>query len=73
MYSMCAAEAADRAHRGRGRARVRAAIDVAATQFYDPATGRYRLGVENREIAPDDGVRTVVGGFGELENTAVDA
>lgn len=26
------------------------AIDVAATQFYDPATGRYRLGLDNREL-----------------------
>jgi enolase len=26
------------------------AIDIAATQFYDPETGRYRLGLENREV-----------------------
>jgi enolase len=27
------------------------AIDIAATQFYDPGTGRYRLGLENREVS----------------------
>lgn len=26
------------------------AIDIAATQFYDPGTGRYRLGLEDREV-----------------------
>jgi enolase len=28
------------------------AIDVAANQFYDPATGRYRFGVEARDLDP---------------------
>ena len=27
------------------------AIDIAATQFYDPGTGRYRLELENREVS----------------------
>lgn len=26
------------------------AIDIAATQFYDPSTGRYRLALDNREL-----------------------
>lgn len=30
------------------------ALDIAATHFHDPATGRYRLASEDRELAPEE-------------------
>jgi enolase len=35
------------------------AIDVAANQFYDPKTGRYRLGVEARDLDPAELIEQV--------------
>ncbi|MDT7724860.1 MAG: enolase [Actinomycetota bacterium] len=42
------------------------AIDVAATQFYDPATGRYRLALEDREVSSADWVGELAGWCAEF-------
>jgi enolase len=42
------------------------AIDVAATQFYEPATGRYRLALEDREVSSADWIGELVGWCAEF-------
>jgi enolase len=37
------------------------AIDIAATQFYDPRTGRYRLRLENREVSAAEWIAEMAG------------
>jgi enolase len=37
------------------------ALDIAATQFYDPASGRYRLSTENRELAAPEWAAELTG------------